>query len=1468
MGVVGCIARNLAEDYLIGEAIEAGAALLGPLLGASAVPPPPRKPTAAVVSTKQIKHTSFWAALAGAVAGAIAAAAISALFVAAVGATGGAALAVGVAACFVYGSVISDISSGVTDWIDGMFPAEDGPVMPACMTVTVGGLPAVRAGFDTVACVKHSTPPLVSHGSDTITIEGYPASRIDDKVACGATLKQGVDTVMMGGETVEMVPVASEFSGWQKAILVAVDFLIPPSNCLKQGLRKLPGTLLKGGKNLFKAGGKGLLNVSKSAGRYLAKQGKAAYSAVMAGIREGVQVASQGLKALRSQLSKLKGTLKSLWAGACGKCKPKRKASGSKNGEAKADVNATCKDPIDTSIGAVVDERVDLEIGQTLVFRLVRSYSSARTDAGTFGRGWRDSLDEHLRLAYGGDLVELVLADGELVRFDIAADVDVVFNPRAPHFTLERTARGFSVHDVRDDHTRHFEIDGARGRLVRVADPHDNRVDFEYAADGRLIGLRHSDGPQLRVHRDEADDGRFTMRIERVDGAPVELARYVREDGLLTAVESAAEYHFRYEYDDHGRLARWADRTRTWNAYTYDSAGRCIVTRGAGGLYVGAFEYDDTARITRARDSRGRVTEYRFNEERRLVERRGPLGAVDRWTYDRHGRQTSHTDPTGAAERYEHDAVSGMQIRRIDREGHVTEIVYDDDLRISAIVDPLGQAWRYERDDRGAVTRVVAPDGGSFRYAHDRGQLLSLTAPDGSRRTWTYDERRRLVESRDALGHATRYRYDDRDRLIESRDPQDHAEAYYYDPRERLVGLRHPDGHQARYEYDDEHNLVALTDENGHVHRAEYGPFDLQTATIDPEGRRYEFVYDPDHVLLREVRAPDGRRYRLERDAAGRVVEETDYAGATIRYVHDAAGRVRARINAVDQRTTYAHDRNGAVTEVAAEGAVTTFERDALGRLVRAENAACKLEWAYDEAGRLLRCVQDGEVIEYVYAAEERTVTRTVLPGVWDAVPHTTCHVHDAEGRLVRLELAGEALDIDRDPQGQPIELRCAAGFRLQQQHDQRGALTEQRVLAAGGVEVAARTYNYDASLKPTEIRDSVDGATRYRYDRSDRIVEARRRTPASESFRYGTTGLLAESSRGGRTTEFAYAENGRLGRVGDAELEFDDAGRLVARTIRRKGFRPARWEFIWDAVDQLAEVRTPDGETWRYTYDPLGRRIRKYNPGTRVSVHFLWDGDVLLREVHVASRGPGDDQQVVRITHWHHEPGSFRPLAREEAGRTYFVAPDHLGTPKEILEPDGTVAWRAQHSTWGALRSRDAAAFCPIRFQGQYEDVETGLHYNRFRYYDPESASYLSPDPIGLLGGLQPHAYVHNPVDWVDPLGLAGCNDPFVPDEYWQKHAPVQVTPGIKSTTTMKLSSDGVTWYKTVNYYDQFGRLKGRTDYTTHPNQKGLPHPDPHHHQRNTSYGDDSVDGYKFGNLPEWKKNPDNGAKFFPGVF
>src|SRR5262249_28759081 len=101
-------------------------------------------------------------------------------------------------------------------------------------------------------------------------------------------------------------------------------------------------------------------------------------------------------------------------------------------------------------------------------------------------------------------------------------------------------------------------------------------------------------------------------------------------------------------------------------------------------------------------------------------------------------------------------------------------------------------------------------------------------------------------------------------------------------------------------------------------------------------------------------------------------------------------------------------------------------------------------------------------------------------------------------------------------------------------------------------------------------------------------------------------------------------------------------------------------------------------------------------------------------------------------------------------------ILTDHLGSPIAMLDAQANLAWSAHIGTWGQLRRHSGGqADCPFRWPGQYEDAETGLYYNRFRYYDPEAGQYASQDPIGLAGGLALHAYVPDPTLESDPLGL-----------------------------------------------------------------------------------------------------------------
>ncbi|MGO3698508.1 RHS repeat-associated core domain-containing protein, partial [Halomonas sp.] len=169
------------------------------------------------------------------------------------------------------------------------------------------------------------------------------------------------------------------------------------------------------------------------------------------------------------------------------------------------------------------------------------------------------------------------------------------------------------------------------------------------------------------------------------------------------------------------------------------------------------------------------------------------------------------------------------------------------------------------------------------------------------------------------------------------------------------------------------------------------------------------------------------------------------------------------------------------------------------------------------------------------------------------------------------------------------------------------------------------------------------------------------------------------------------------------------------------------------------------------YRYDGLGRRISKtvrHTNGTTANTHYGWDGDRIVRE-------ESDSQRSTIV----YEPGSFVPLLRIDETQqgqalSAFVT-DAIGTPMQLVAANGDIQWQGQPDDWAAVKNVRGSASQPIRFQGQWHDEESGLYYNRHRYYDPQQGRYISQDPIGLRGGTNLYGYVSNPTGMVDPLGL-----------------------------------------------------------------------------------------------------------------
>jgi RHS repeat-associated protein len=223
---------------------------------------------------------------------------------------------------------------------------------------------------------------------------------------------------------------------------------------------------------------------------------------------------------------------------------------------------------------------------------------------------------------------------------------------------------------------------------------------------------------------------------------------------------------------------------------------------------------------------------------------------------------------------------------------------------------------------------------------------------------------------------------------------------------------------------------------------------------------------------------------------------------------------------------------------------------------------------------------------------------------------------------------------------------------------------------------------------------------------------------------------------------------------------EHDDQGQL---TLKREGETETRYR--WNRFGQLAEVELPGRVRWTYTYDAFGRRVKRQGPGEEFE--YVWDGDVVLHEMRreripkAASYRPGYDLEgrgPPEVTHWEFDPDGFAPICKTEGGQRYLCVNDVAGNPRELVTQQGEVVWRGVYSALGALvteESKDGVT-CPVRLQGQWADGETGLFYNRFRYYDPACGRYISPDPVGLGGGLNEFVYAPSTTGWIDPFGLS----------------------------------------------------------------------------------------------------------------
>ncbi|MFL2056465.1 RHS repeat-associated core domain-containing protein, partial [Escherichia coli] len=589
---------------------------------------------------------------------------------------------------------------------------------------------------------------------------------------------------------------------------------------------------------------------------------------------------------------------------------------------------------------------------------------------------------------------------------------------------------------------------------------------------------------------------------------------------------------------------------------------------------------------------------------------------------------------------------------------------------------------------------------------------------------------------------------------------------------------------------------------NGVVWTMEYGPFDLPVARTDGEGHRWQYRYDKDTLQLTEVINPQGESYRYILDNCGRVTEERDWGGVVWRYRYDADGLCTARVNGLEETILYSRDAAGRLAEVITPEGKTQYAYDKSGRLTGIFSPdGTSQRTGYDERGRVNVTTQGRRAIEYHYP-DEHTVIRCILPPEDERDRHPdesllkTTYRYNAAGELTEVILPGdETLTFSRDEAGREVFRHSNRGFACEQGWNAASQLVSQRAgffpeeaTWDGLVPSLVREYRYDSAGNVSGVtsREDYGRETRreYRLDRNGQVTAVTASGTGlgygegDETYGYDSCGYLKAQSAGRhRISEETdqYAGGHRLKQAGNTQYDYDAAGRMVSRTKHRDGYRPETERFRWDSRDQLTGYCSAQGELWEYRHDASGRRTEKRCDRKKIRFTYLWDGDSIaeIREYrddelysvrHLVFNGfELISQQFSRVRQPHPS------VAPQWVTRTNHAVSDLTGRPLMLFNSEGKTVWRpGQTSLWGLALSLPADTGYPdprgeldpeadpgLLYAGQWRDAESGLCYNRFRYYEPESGMYLVSDPLGLQGGEQTYRYVPNPLRWIDPLGL-----------------------------------------------------------------------------------------------------------------
>ncbi|UXN02955.1 RHS repeat-associated core domain-containing protein [Bartonella sp. HY406] len=947
-----------------------------------------------------------------------------------------------------------------------------------------------------------------------------------------------------------------------------------------------------------------------------------------------------------------------------------------------------------------------------------------------------------------------------------------------------------------------FEHDNL-GLITRAKHSDGFDLIFENDNEGRRSSISWLSGGEQKRLVNYSYDRRGNLTHVNAKTEQSFIYTYDNENRLQSWRDKSGKTFVEFRYDDQDRVISTTS-TGAWNndIFEYDDKARSTTYRDGGKAKGDTYFYDENYNVTSIIDVLGNKKQFEFDEFNQLTCEIDALGNKTTYDYDYFGNITRIVDGEGRQQSWQWngpDIVSSFT----NGEGAAWFYEYDKRGNFISSEHPSGLKTRYDYNEQGLLNKTYQNDVLIEELVYDRfNRIIEVVHADGTK---THNKR-------DAFGRIiTQIKPDNS--IVNYEYYNSSGQNFY-----TYNNACYPDGTKIHRKYDENGHIGIYKDSEKRETHYEYGAFNQLIRFSKADGSSYSFDYDNQNRIAL-IRNAKNQTWSFERNDLGLVIREEDFEGLIYNYEYNEKGEVVKKLNPDGSFICYFYDKAGFIKYKAIYASVESeaddiikYTFDRAGLLTSVNNKHADIIFTRDKMGRIIAEEQNGFSVLTSYDTINQIVQKTI------AGQQSNFH-YDKMERLTAADFqSGAKAVFKEDWANHQLTIEGDKGFIYSAEFSVMGELNKQkaglRVGIAGEGLIAAleardrnidphtagaqinRQYEWNKAGEPNSIHDKRWGNIEYDYNNVGLVTERKLNSKTIECYEYDSLHQLQVAGLDNNRKIWHRGENNLLylasGSSGERIfLRYDALNRVIERRSEGDGKGLNIWKYQWNADNQLTSLITPNNETWLYGYDGLGRRISKRNVTSAINSdncgqqidevgrYYLWDNSIIIGEAPLLANETVDWSKGII---WHYLPNSLMPFAREEInGEFYYIISDHIGTPKDMFSEKGYLVWSVDHNIWGDINQawqahndnglaynatgnlaikgdsnlKRYALLCPLRMAGQYEDAESGLYYNYFRYYDPIACQYITPDPIGIEGGFSPHAYVSNPLTMIDPLGL-----------------------------------------------------------------------------------------------------------------